>query len=98
MFNLPKDWYSSKTVWASILGGAAAVLGLVAHIQISSADVQQLATDAALAGSAVASIVAIIGRYKASAPIKGTAAAANLVPVAGAMVAAGPPTTQAKGS
>lgn len=78
--NDPKPWYTSQTVWASVIGFVSAGLGMLGHHELASADINTLATDAAEVGGMAAGIIAIIGRYKASSPIAGTQAAAAIQP------------------
>lgn len=82
MNGLPKDWYQSRTIWGGILALVVPMLGLVLHLNISDAQVQEVATDLSLIGGAAAGLWAIYGRLKASAPISGTQAAQQIQPQA----------------
>ena len=82
MNDIPKNWYASKTVWGGILALVVPMLGLVLHLNISDAQVQEVATDLSLIGGAAAGLWAIYGRLKASAPIAGTQAAQAIQPQA----------------
>ena len=75
-------WFSSRTIWAGILGMAVPAVGMVLHVTVTDAQTQEIATDLSLISGAVAGLAAIYGRIKASAPIRGSQAAAAIQPQA----------------
>jgi hypothetical protein len=59
-----KAWWSSKTIWASVVGGAALLAGAFGvHV------LDDPAAQAEIVGVAMA-IVGVVLRFKTSAPIK----------------------------
>lgn len=63
-----KDWYASTTVWGGIIGIVGAVAALTGH-EIAPADQQVLVQSLAEIGGAAGSILAIIGRMRATTTI-----------------------------
>ena len=51
------------------------MIGLLLHVNVTDAQVQEIAADAALIGGALAGLGAIYGRIKASGAIAGSKAA-----------------------
>lgn len=73
--NNTTPWYASKTIWAGALGMLVPLVGMLLHVTVSDATVQEVATDLSLIGGAVAGLGAVYYRIKASQPIAGTKAA-----------------------
>lgn len=70
MNDLPKGWYASKTIWASILTTIWPLfLVLAKQFNIPLPDADSTAALLATVGTIVAAAVAIWGRVNASAPI-----------------------------
>lgn len=61
-----QPWYTSKTIWAGILGIVVPAIGLLLHVSVTDSQVQEIAGDAALIGGAVTGLAAIYGRVKAT--------------------------------
>ena len=62
-------WYASRGVWGSILAAIVPLAGLLLHVNITDAQIQEIATDAAMIGGAVAGLVALYGRIRATGKI-----------------------------
>ena len=75
-------WFMSKTIWGGIVGAVLPMVGLIFHFTVTDAQMQEIATDAALVGGGLAGLFAIYGRIKASMPIRGTKAASAILPQA----------------
>lgn len=68
-----KSWLASKTVWASVIGFALALLQFLHHpIVISADDVDGLETTLASLGGGIMALVALYGRVTAKAAIGST--------------------------
>jgi hypothetical protein len=63
-----KNWWESKTIWASFVSMLITVLGLI-HVSISSATGADVTTWLATAGTLITSAIAIYGRAKATTVI-----------------------------
>lgn len=66
---MPKDWYKSKTVWASIVAFSATIAG-VFGVKIAPEEQATLIEGISGATGAAALVVAIIGRRNAKGPLK----------------------------
>ena len=64
-----KAWYMSKGVWGGIIAIGAAIAGAFGYA-VSPDDQAGLAEAAVAVGAAVGGAIAIIGRAKASKPLK----------------------------
>jgi hypothetical protein len=79
----PTPWYASRTIWAGVLGMIVPVVGMILHVTVNDATTQEIATDLSMVGGAIAGLGAIYYRIKASQPIKGSQAAAAILPAKG---------------
>lgn len=70
--NDSQPWYSSRTIWGSILAIVVPVLAMFLHITVTDADTQQIAALLAGAGGLVGGALAIYGRIKATKTISAT--------------------------
>jgi len=73
-----KPWYASVTIWGALLAAFAPVGGLVLHHSVSDSDVQSAAVALAAIGAGAGSLIAIIGRLRATTSIAGGSAAATV--------------------
>ena len=65
----PKNWWQSKTIWGSIIGGAAVIVSLVFHRTISPADQSAIVDVIMTIVGAAGSAFAIYGRVTTTTTI-----------------------------
>lgn len=64
-----KNWWQSKTIWGSIIGGAAVIVSLVFHRTVSPADQSAIVDAIVTIVGALGSVFAVYGRIVASTTI-----------------------------
>jgi hypothetical protein len=64
-----KPWYTSRTIWAALVTGLAPLLGIVFHVSLDAGTTQQIIDAITTAATVGASVIAIIGRVKATTTI-----------------------------
>ena len=64
-----KKWYESKGVWGGVISVIAIILGVFGY-NITPEDQQTIVASLAALGATVGSIVAVVGRVKATKQIK----------------------------
>ena len=66
---MSKHWYRSKTIWGASVAFAAAVAGLFG-IETSAEASEALVSALTNLAAAIGALVAILGRFQASEPIR----------------------------
>lgn len=70
MIDSPKPWYTSKTIWAGYIAMVLPILNLASvQFHFTLPDQQIIVDTLTAAGTVVAGVMAVVGRYKATATI-----------------------------
>lgn len=93
MIDDAKHWYTSKTILAALIGPVLVILAVLFKIDLRD-QADAIVNSIVAAGVVFSGVMSIIGRLKASAPIKGTAVAATAMEVRTAIAV--DPDTQAR--
>lgn len=64
-----KPWYTSTTIWGSIIAVVSPLIGLLFHLNLTSADSAALADALAGIGAGAGGLVAVYGRLSATTTI-----------------------------